>query len=92
MLYLTCIPLGGILIYMKKVTDRLRRVRGQIESIEQSIATKKSCDEVIPQLLAIKGAIQGIVRTYLEESLEACATDVDAANMKQVIKTLIKHS
>lgn len=77
---------------MKKVTNRLRRVRGQIESIEQAIGEGKPCDEVIPQLLAIKGAVNGIVRAYLEESLDSCVSGADTKKTKQVIKTLIAHS
>lgn len=77
---------------MKNITDRLHRIQGQIAGIETALENEAPCSDVIPQLLAIKGAVNAVVQTYLEESLETCVDETDTEKMKQVIKTLIKHS
>lgn len=77
---------------MKDITDRIHRVTGQLESLELAIVAEKDCSAVIPQLLAVKGAIDAVVHAYMEQSLNRCIDDADAAKLKQVVKTLIKHS
>ena len=77
---------------MKNVTNRLHRIQGQIAGIETALENDAACHDVIPQLLAIKGAVNAVVQTYLEESLENCVDDADTEKMKQVIKILIKNS
>lgn len=77
---------------MKKITDRLHRLQGQIAGVEKAIESETTCNDVIPQLLAIKGAVNSVVQVYLEESLDNCVQANDAEKMRQVIKTLVKQS
>jgi DNA-binding FrmR family transcriptional regulator len=77
---------------MKKIIHRIHRIQGQMKSVEDALANEKVCHEVIPQLLAIKGSVDSLVRTYLEESLDGCMKDRDAETMKQVMKLLIARS
>jgi DNA-binding FrmR family transcriptional regulator len=76
---------------MQPIQQRLRRLTGQIEALEAAISTEVPCSEVIPQLLAVKGALDAVVALYLEQSLDRCVTDGDTTQLKTVIKTLIKH-
>ncbi len=77
---------------MKKITDRLHRIQGQIASIETSIENEVVCSDVIPQLLAVKGAVHAVVQVYLEDALENCIDEADTEKLKKVIKTFIKNS
>lgn len=77
---------------MKKIIDRLHRIQGQIAGIETALENDAECSDVIPQLLAIKGAVNSTVQTYLEDSLENCIDETDTQKMRQLIKTFIKHS
>lgn len=82
----------GYHAHMNKITNRLRRLRGQLESLETAISAEAACSEVVPQFLAIKGAVDASLRVYIEDALEHCATEHNAAEAKQIIKTLIKHA
>lgn len=77
---------------MKQITDRLHRVTGQMSGVEEAIIENKDCSEIIPQLLAIKGAVNGIVQTYMEMALDGCVDMADEEKMRQLIKVLLKHS
>jgi DNA-binding FrmR family transcriptional regulator len=77
---------------MKNITDRIHRLQGQLSKIETQLEANTACDLVIPQLLATKGALDGIVREYLHYSLDSCVDAKDIESMKQVIKLLIKNS
>ncbi len=77
---------------MKDITNRLNRVEGQLVKVGVSIERGDDCEKVVPQLLAVKGAVDATVRMYLEKSLETCAADDNTESMKQIIKMLMKHT
>lgn len=77
---------------MKKIINRLNRVSGQVLKVNDAIDSEEDCNKVIPQLLAVKGAVDGIVREYLEQTLEACASEKRSEDMKQIIKMIMKHT
>ena len=76
---------------MKNTVNRLRRLRGQIERIEADLGNKVSCHEVVPQLLATKGALDATVRTYLTEALASCDARTRQVDMERLIKLLLKN-
>lgn len=77
---------------MKKIQSRIHRLQGQLSSLEAAIGAEESCTEVIPQLLAAKGALDGVVQTYLEAAMDECLEENDPAALKRVIKMFIKHT
>jgi DNA-binding FrmR family transcriptional regulator len=74
---------------MKKIIHRVHRVQGQLRGIEESINNQTTCDAIIPQLLAVKGSVDALVRAYLECSLDGCSKDTDS--MRHIIKQLIQN-
>lgn len=76
---------------MKSTINRLRRLRGQLERIEAEIASDRSCHDVVPQLLATKGALDATVRTYLTEALATCDERTKREDMERLIKLLLKN-
>ncbi len=46
----------------KKILNRIRRIQGQTNALEQNILnSENSCIEVLQQVAAIKGAINGLM-------------------------------
>ncbi len=76
---------------MKSTINRLRRLRGQIERIEAEIDRDRSCHDVVPQLLATKGALDAAVRTYLADALASCDQRTKSEDMERLIKLLLKN-
>ena len=74
----------------KKLENRLSRVRGQLDKISTNIANDADCADVIPQFLAVKGAIGAAFEEYVKLSLESCA-DKDKEKMKKLIALLVKR-
>ena len=50
----------------KKAITRLRKIRGQAESLERVIAEGASCGDVLQQLSAMRGGVNGLMRDVLE--------------------------
>jgi DNA-binding FrmR family transcriptional regulator len=50
-----------------KLIARVRRIRGQIESVERAIAENKGCAEVLQRVTAARGALNGLVAEMVED-------------------------
>nr|WP_257218520.1 MULTISPECIES: metal/formaldehyde-sensitive transcriptional repressor [unclassified Acinetobacter] len=51
----------------KKILNRIRRIQGQTNALEQNILnSENSCIEVLQQVAAIKGAINGLMNELIE--------------------------
>lgn len=75
---------------MKDIDKRVNRLQGQLKRVQAAIAADESCETVVPQLLAVRGAMNGVVRLYMEEALQSCARS-NSDKTEQVLKLLIKH-
>ncbi|MBY0310399.1 metal-sensing transcriptional repressor [Patescibacteria group bacterium] len=76
---------------MNSQVNRIRRLRGQLTHVEKAIEGGLSCHDVVPQLLAAKGALDGVVRVYLSDALSSCDGATELREMQQLLKLLIKN-
>ncbi|CAM9155143.1 metal-sensing transcriptional repressor [Acinetobacter bereziniae] len=52
----------------KKIFNRIKRIQGQVASVEKSLLTpESSCLDVLQQVAAIKGAVNGLMQQLLEQ-------------------------
>jgi len=84
-------PWGYTKIYMidKKLDNRLKRLSGQLNKIQEDIQNNKDCTEVIPQFMAVKGALTGAFEEYIRLSIDSCSKR-DEKKIKQLISILVK--
>lgn len=61
----------------EKLITRLRRVEGQMRGVQNMIDQERDCREILQQLSAIRSAVQGISRLFLEEYASACLLAMD---------------
>jgi DNA-binding FrmR family transcriptional regulator len=73
----------------KGIENRLKRLEGQVVSLRESITKDTSCEVVIPQFLAVKGAFNAAFEQYVKESLADCSSK-DTKKRDQLISMLIK--
>lgn len=50
-----------------KLIARVRRIRGQIEAVERSLAEERGCYEVLQTVTAARGALNGLVAEMIED-------------------------
>lgn len=75
----------------KKIISRLRRVIGQLESVEKMINADKYCIDVITQTSAIKNAISSLEDEMLQSHLAHCLTkDSSKSRIKEIQDEIIK--
>lgn len=77
----------------KKILNRVRRLQGQMNALEQSLLnTETGCIQVLQQVAAIKGAINGLmnelIETHLREHVigEATVNEEELAEFLKLLK------
>ncbi len=73
----------------KTFFNRLQRLEGQLKKLQESIAKDTDCKEVIPQFLAVKGALNSAFELYLQESFHRCSSK-DETTMRNLIALIAK--
>lgn len=56
----------------KKLTDRVRRVSGQVAGIERMLAEKRYCVDILNQISAARSALDALGVELLTRHLETC--------------------
>ena len=50
----------------RKLQSRIRRIRGQIEAIERTLESEHECAELLQQVAACRGALNGLMAELIE--------------------------
>lgn len=58
-----------------KLLGRVRRIRGQVEALERALDAEKGCAEILHQIAAVRGAINGLMAEVLEEHVRTHIAD-----------------
>lgn len=84
----------------RKLLNRIRRLRGQIDALERAVDSEQGCSEVMRLLTAARGAINGLMAEVVEDHIEMHMIDPDrkrsrieqqaADELLDVLRTYIK--
>ncbi len=69
----------------------MHRLIGQLNRVDRELGSNADCAVVATQLLAAKRALDAVVRTYLEDSMQQCVKSQDRVRLAQMLKLFIKH-
>lgn len=53
-----------------RLLARVRRIRGQVEALEQALESERGCAEVLQQIAAVRGAVNGLMAEVIEDHIE----------------------
>lgn len=79
-----------------QLQPRINRIKGQLAALERALEQDKECIDILQQVAAIRGAVNGIMHHVLEEHIrhhlgdgsEGQTAQVD--EVLQVLKTYMK--
>jgi DNA-binding FrmR family transcriptional regulator len=84
----------------RKLLNRVRRLRGQIEALERALEADTGCIDVMRLLTASRGAINGIMAEVVEDHIQMHMVDPDrkpsraeieaADELLEVLRTYIR--
>lgn len=52
-----------------KLLSRVRRIRGQVEALERALEDERGCTEVMQQIAAVRGAVNGLMAEVIEDHI-----------------------
>lgn len=53
-----------------KLLGRVRRIRGQVEALERALEAEKGCSEILHQIAAVRGAMNGLMMEVIEDHIQ----------------------
>lgn len=82
----------------KRSLTRVRRIRGQCDALERAIEAGTRCGDVLQQIAAIRGAVNGlmaeVMESHLREQFGPDSPEADAATRIQdtigLVRTYLK--
>ncbi|MEY2864237.1 MAG: hypothetical protein RLY58_1944 [Pseudomonadota bacterium] len=80
-----------------KTLARVRRIKGQVYSLEQALVSGHECTAVLQQIAAIRGAVNGLMNEVLSDHMQAHlgVTAQDAAirqrDLEQVMQIVARY-
>ena len=68
---------------VQDLLKRLSRIEGQIRGIQNMVKEKRSCDEILIQISAVRSALGSVAVKLLEDHVESCVKpSVEAGDLK----------
>jgi len=61
----------------KKLLARVRRIRGQVESIERALTSEAGCEQVMHLIAGARGAMAGLMAEIVEDHVRSHLVDVE---------------
>lgn len=61
----------------KKLLNRVRRIRGQVEAVERALQNEADCTEILHTIAACRGAINGLMTEVIEGHIRFHLVDPD---------------
>lgn len=88
--------MGHISNNKRKLLNRVRRIRGQVEGLERGLDEGRDCVEVLQLIAAVRGAVNGLMAEVIEEHLRehvaspAIASDAERAQGADEIVAILR--
>ncbi len=91
--------MAHIIANQKKLLARVRRIKGQAESLEKSIGSENECINILQQIAAIRGAVNGLMSEVMEghirehlmnENETPAQREADMEEIVSVIRSYLK--
>lgn len=64
--------------YDSKVTNRIKRMEGQLRGILRMIEDEKDCKEVVTQLSAVRSGVDHTIGVIVSENLVSCVLTAES--------------
>ena len=76
---------------MRRLVNRLSRIEGHIRGIKTMVQEHRPCPDVLTQVAAVRGALDKVARSILDEHLTDCITQAAKDGDMEKIDEEIAH-
>jgi len=75
----------------KQFEDRVHKIAGQIAAIEKMYDDKRTAQEIIQQVVAVRSSLSSLAKLVVEAEVKGCLPgDSDAQPVARLVDTLFK--
>jgi len=78
----------------QSVTNRLRRIEGQVRGLQKMVDEERYCADVLTQIASVQEALRGVGRQMLTNHLRHCASEAirsgDAEQAETVYREIVE--
>ncbi len=67
----------------KRLLDRVRRIKGQIDAIEKALEQEKDCSDILHHLAGCRGAMNGLMAEVVEGHIRSHIIAPEQLNKEQ---------
>lgn len=83
----------------RAIYNRLSRMEGQVRGVKKMLAERKSCDEMLVQISALKQAVNGVAAELLQAHMQTCVLgrvergdgERALASLRSALAKVMKH-
>jgi FrmR/RcnR family transcriptional regulator, repressor of frmRAB operon len=79
-------PMAHTVRDKKKLLNRVRRIRGQIDAVEKALEEERDCSTILLTIAACRGAINGLMAEIIEGHIRFHVVDPDHQPTSQKAK------
>lgn len=74
-------------------TSRISKIRGQLSAIETMYVEKRTTQEILQQLMAVRASLSSLAKIIVEAEVKGCLPkDEQETNVGQLVDTLFRVS
>lgn len=66
-----------------KLLGRVRRIRGQVEALERALEAGKGCSEILHQIAAARGAMNGLMLEVITDHIQEHVANPDIGSASE---------
>ncbi len=72
------------------ISNRLRRIEGQVRGIIRMLDEQRNCEDVITQVLAVRSAMDKVAAEILKHHVDDCLSQMPPAEAKSAISRAVQ--
>ena len=76
--------------HIKRVSNRLARAIGHLESVKKMVEDGRDCSEILIQLAAVRSALTNTSKVILKDHLSHCVVDAVAMGDMEAVEDICK--
>jgi DNA-binding FrmR family transcriptional regulator len=77
--------------YQRSVLNRLKTARGHLDAVMRMVEDEEYCPDVMKQLAAVQGMLEGTSRVVLRNHIETCvATAIREGRTEEILDELME--
>lgn len=75
---------------IEEITNRLKRVEGQVRGLQRMVQEKRDCEAILTQLMAARAALDRVGLLIVDRFVEECVPGADSAATRQQLDRVLE--